>query len=531
MTSLGRFRLTSLRARMSAAALAGLLTTTVLTGLLLLTAWAAGDAVSTARLMYDRTRIYAKLDTAARAYQAGSYNLVRDPGPANLAAVTEAQHSLEQLLEAARRLPSSDVHDAVAVAGIERHGRAVLRRFRDAPALVRRVDMVWRDHGSRAALAEVSRISAPTFALQATLQAEIDRGDAAVTDATGRALWMIRMAVIASLVGLLLATGFSLLVQLLLHFRLRPGLKRLEEGAQAFGAGQLDRRIALGGHDELSRLSLAFDAMAATIAEKQTTLHEVQLGLERAVAVRTEELQRANAKLFTADERRRAFLADVSHELRTPLTVIRGETQVALRTADQPGFDPHDVFERILQQTRDLSRMVDDLFLIARAEAGGLPLARKPLDLREIVCRVAADFETLASETGSSIRAVAGSKIVAPVDPDRIRRALASLIENALRHCQPGVSVVLDIETRATAVLVSVSDDGPGIDPALAPELFERFRRGETRGEGSGLGLSLVRALVEAHGGRAYLLPRRGGGTRAVMQFPVAVAVAERAAA
>src|SRR5690606_24939307 len=109
---------------------------------------------------------------------------------------------------------------------------------------------------------------------------------------------------------------------------------------------------------------------------------------------------------------------DVSHQLRTPLTVIRGETQVALRLADKPSFDPHETFDRILSQTQDLSRMVDDLFLIARAQAGGLPLELNEFDLQEVVGRMAGDFENLASEAGGSIRARSGGPVFALIDED-----------------------------------------------------------------------------------------------------------------
>lgn len=515
-----RFDLSSLRRKLGAAAFAGLITTAGLTFLLLLIAWSASDVVQTARLYQDRVHVFSRLHSAASDYQSASYNRVRDPGAVADAGHEETRERLEALIAEVARLPALTHRDRVVAQRVTEQAKAVLELYRDATPLVRRVDAAWRESGSRAALLEVNRVTVPIFTLEATLREEVRRGDLAVASGTARAAGLIRIAVAGALVGLLLAVGFSLIVHLLLHMRLRPGLRLLEQGAQAFGAGDLNHRIGLKGRDELNRLSNAFDTMAQTIAEKQASLKEVQRGLERAVAARTQQLQQANAKLSAADERRRAFLADVSHELRTPLTVIRGEAQVALRTADRQGFDAHDSFERILQQTRDLSRMVDDLFLIARAEAGGLPLDRKLLDVKVLASRVAGDFETLVRETGSSIRAIGESGQFAFVDSDRLRRALTSLIENALRHCQPGVRIEIEVWSLGNMVNLAVTDNGPGIDPALTQQLFERFRRGETRGEGSGLGLSLVGALVEAHGGRTWLEPRKGGGTRAIMQFP-----------
>lgn len=510
----------SLRARLSATALAGLTTTVVLTVLLLLTAWSASDVVATARLTHERVRVYTQLQDAARDYQRDSYQGARERDLETQRKVVEARTRLENLLAEAARLPALDERERETSALIARQGGAVVDHYRRVEEFVARVDRVWQEQGSKAAMREVNHLTQPMYAFKDTLNAEIRRGDWTVASATRDAQSLIRTAVYASVIGLVLALIFSLAVQYLLQVRLRPALRKLEDGARAFGEGNLDHRVRLEGQDELAGLSRAFDAMAVTIAEKQEALRKIHTGLEIAVAERTEELQQANAKLAAADERRRAFLADVSHELRTPLTIIRGEAQVALRTAERPGFDPQEPFERILQQTHDLSRMVDDLLVIALAEAGRLPLDREVLDLRELSARLKCDFETLAGELGGSIQAVPGPAVFASVDRDRLRRALAALIENSLRHSQRGVAVTIEARSSADGVSISVSDDGPGLDFARANCLFERFRRGETRGEGSGLGLSLVHALVQAHGGRTVLAPHPGGGTVATLHFP-----------
>jgi signal transduction histidine kinase len=486
-----------------------------------MTARAATDVVQTARMTHDRVRVFTQLQTAARAYQNASYQHVREPGVPARRAVSESRTRFENLLAEAERLPQSDAREANVAKTVSRQGKVVLDHFTSAERLVAGVDRKWHEGGSRAALQEVNRISQPIFAFQDTLQGEIRRGDWTVAEATRSAQSIIGGAVIGALLGLVVALAFSLVVHLLLHLRLRPGLRRLEEGAQAFGAGQLAYRIRLGGKDELGRLANAFDTMAETISNSQRDLHAIQAGLEQAVAASTAELRQANTELSAADERRRAFLADVSHELRTPLTVIRGEAQVALRLADRPSFDPHETFDRILSQTQDLSRMVDDLFLIARAQAGGLPLELCEFDLQEIVERVASDFENLASEPGGSIRARRGGPVFARVDEDRLRRALAALIENSLRHCPSGVNIALEVSARGGWASIAVHDDGPGLDFAQAQELFHRFRRGESRGEGSGLGLSLVNALIEAHGGTTLIDASPTGGTRVTMRLPV----------
>lgn len=513
----------SLRGRLSVTALAGLTTTVVLTVLLFLTAQSASEVVTTAHRTHDRVRVFTQLQAVAREYQNSNYaSVTADPAQGQRAVIT-ARARLQSLLDEAARLPANDARERAISGLIAAQGQAVLEYYREPSALaarVNRVDRIYQTEGSVKAMREVERITQPIRALQGTLDGEIHRGNGAVASATMRAQSLIRTAVYASLGGLLLALLFSLAVQYLLQLRLRPALRQLEEGAHAFGQGDLDHRVQLGGCDELARLSGAFDAMAATIKEKQEALRAIQADLEWAVAKRTEELEHANDKLAAADERRRAFLADVSHELRTPLTIIRGEAQVALRTLDQGSFEPQESFERILQQTHDLGRMVDDLLLIALAEVGRLPLDRKFLDLRELGARLAGDFEILVNELGGSICSVSGPAVLASVDPDRLRRALAALIENSIRHSQRGVTITIEATVGENCAAISVSDNGPGLDFEQADNLFERFHRGETRGEGSGLGLSLVYALVQAHGGCTELAPRQGGGTVATLRFP-----------
>lgn len=511
--------LSSLRTKMSLAALGGLVTTAILTGLLLLTANTAEDVVGAARSTQERLRVYSHLLTAANKYQEIAYRNVRMAGQ-DRSSVVDARTRLENLLAEARRLPPLSERENDTQWRIQQQGYAVLTHFDRADVLAARINEQWRTAGQTAAMAEMDRISQPIFAFQDTLQSEIRRVDWQLASATAKAQTLLQSASVAALVGLLVALVFSSAVLLLLQLRLRPGLVRLESGARAFGAGDLDHRIGLAGTDELAKLSQAFDAMAKMISQKQAQLRETQMGLEHAVIARTHELRRANEELSTVNERRRAFLADISHELRTPLTIIRGEAQVAMRVADQPGFDPHEVFERILNQTRDLSRMVDDLFIIARAQAGVLPLNLKVLDIRQLAEDLTHDFETVAAERGGSIRILDGPAVLAEVDADRLRRALAALIENALKHCQNGVNIALEAHDGPEFVTIAVRDDGPGINFNEADTLFERFRRGETRGEGAGLGLSLVSALVEAHGGFATLEPNGGRGTCAMMRFP-----------
>ena len=519
----------SLRGKIGILSIAVLITFVAVTALLLISGWNASAVIARGELTQERVRIYSELQNSARDHQGASYQSVREPSPATLRRAAETRTRLENLLSEAARLPVNTTRDQVTADRIAREGRAIITHFHDTAELVRRVDEVWKRDGSRAAMREVDLLTQPIYALKATLNTEIRLGGESMRAASGNAQGLIRRSALLALIGLGAGLVLSLLLQMVLRLRLQPGLRQLENGARALGEGELGHRIALGGSDELAALSDAFDGMAGSLAEKRQALQAAHAGLERAIAERTAELETANAQLAAADDRRRDFMADVSHELRTPLTIIRGEAQVALRTASAAPSEAHETIERILEQTYDLSRMVDDLFMIARAEAGVLPLELEPVDLRHLCASLAADFDTLVATRGGTIRTRAGGPVVAQIDRQRMRRAVATLIENALKHCPGAVQIELDVWQSDGQAMLLVCDDGPGLDFSKAQQLFARFSRGGGRGEGAGLGLSLVKALTEAHHGQFALAPGMNGGTRATITL-AAPAAAQAAA-
>ncbi|HXS28877.1 MAG TPA: HAMP domain-containing sensor histidine kinase [Steroidobacteraceae bacterium] len=510
----------TLRAKLAATAAAGFVLTGLMTVLVLQTTRDAHQVVQQAEASHDRMRVFARLQSTANRLQQLTYQKVRTDDARSAAEQRAARDDFVAALAALRASPQSSDTDRRLVVTVEREGEAVLGLFSHGKDIVKAVDQAWRTGGSHAALVEVQVRSEPYRVFADTVSREVEREDQRVSAATSRAVAGQHAVRRAALVGLALALALSVAVFAVLLTRLGPGLKRLARGARAFGSGDLAHRIHLPGRDELAELAAVFNSMARELSDKQQALQEHRAGLERAVAERTGELERANAALSAEDERRRTFLAEASHELRMPLTIIRGEAQVALRAGDQGGPDATEALERILEQTRALTRLLDDLFLIARAEAGGLRLNLRTADLGELVLRVALDFSTIACESGATVRADAHGGILARIDPDRVRQALAALIDNALRHTRPGVNVHVGARAEDGWITIAVSDDGPGIDPAAAAELFGRFRRGRTRSDGSGLGLTVVRALAEAHGGTASIGNAEQGGARAVLRLP-----------
>jgi signal transduction histidine kinase len=232
------------------------------------------------------------------------------------------------------------------------------------------------------------------------------------------------------------------------------------------------------------------------------------------------------ARLEADATQRRSLLADVTHELRTPLTVIAGNVE-AILDGVHPADEAH--LGAILEETRVLSRLVEDLRTLALSEAGSLSLHHEPTDLDVHCADVATSFAAAADGAGVTLATdVADDVPLLDVDPVRIREVLGNLVTNALRHTPSGGRV--DVIARAAAgdrghaapssVEIVVRDTGSGIDPELLPHVFDRFARG-AGSSGTGLGLSIARGLIDLHGGTISAASPPGGGTEIRNQLPI----------
>jgi signal transduction histidine kinase len=294
-------------------------------------------------------------------------------------------------------------------------------------------------------------------------------------------------------------------------------VERLQSGAGALGAGDVDHRIPETGPLEFAALAAAFNAMAAQIGARERDLAASRDGLEAQVAARTASLEEALARLAEADRLRRRLLSDVSHELRTTLTIIRGEAEFALR-----GREPSpEAYREALERTRDAAihcaRVVDDLLYVARAEEGAVRLTIGAVDLAPLLAENAAVGRSLVGGGCGARFESALATAVVRADRQRLRQVILILLENALRH--GGGDVLVSLERRGAEFVVSVSDRGPGMAAEDIAAAFDRFHRGPDAASrhprGSGLGLSVARAVIEAHGGRIGLDSAPGQGTTA----------------
>ncbi len=225
------------------------------------------------------------------------------------------------------------------------------------------------------------------------------------------------------------------------------------------------------------------------------------------------------ARLEILDEQRRELLADITHELRTPLTIVQGNLE-GLLDGVYPRDDAH--LEVILDETRVLSRLVDDLRTLALADSGALKLQKEPVDLAVLVSEVVASFRAQADVSGIALGVDAESEMpLVNVDPARIREVLANLLSNALRHTPQGGAVEVACRAdNAERVALSVRDTGSGIAPDDLPHIFDRFYKSHDSG-GSGLGLAIAKNLVEAHGGDIRAESEPGRGATFVVALPL----------
>jgi signal transduction histidine kinase len=295
---------------------------------------------------------------------------------------------------------------------------------------------------------------------------------------------------------------------------MRP-LADLVDGADAYRRGNYDKHVTPRGALELRHLSVTLSDMAAEIATRERDLRHEARTLETRVKDRTSELQTILTRFEQAEASRRQMMADVSHELRTPLTIIQGEADIALRTGLSDAVQASESFSRIRDAARHSNRIVDDLLLVAREEAGQLRLDLRNVDLDAALVEAAG----LAPARVEVLRL--GRLAPARVDPVRLRQCLLAVMNNALRY--GGLNVRAWVERTGEGYAILIEDDGPGMSDAEKDQAFQRFFRGSgaqsTGVEGTGLGLPIVRSIMAAHGGTVDLSDRAEGGLVVRLHF------------
>jgi len=285
-----------------------------------------------------------------------------------------------------------------------------------------------------------------------------------------------------SLPGTLVIFAASVLTALVTFRPARRRLSALEDAAARLGAGDLGARAPDDGGDEIARVAAAFNRMAGELSERDNALR-------------------------TSDRLRRQMLADVSHELRTPLTTMRGYLEtLRMPEVEADAATRARYLETVERETRRLERIVQDLLDLSRLEGGGVTLEPRVFDIERVFGAVARRHERDTSARGIVVHVAVDEKADQLLgDPDRIEQVVENLVSNAIRHTPDGGTIALHASASDAAVSLRVTNSGQEIPPGQLPHLFDRFYRADparaSETGGSGLGLSIAKAIVERHRG------------------------------
>jgi heavy metal sensor kinase len=281
-------------------------------------------------------------------------------------------------------------------------------------------------------------------------------------------------------------------------FLARQGLApvaAMAKRAHQIGAGSLDRQLPVANpRDELGQLATSFNELLS--------------------------------RLDTAFDEQRRFMADASHELRTPLSVMSTAAGVTLKKEHRDEEEYREALQMVAEQTRRLSRIVRDMFILARADAGRYPLQNKALYLNDLLDEVARAGGLLASDKNVSVELLNLPEAAFHGDEDLLRQMVLNLVDNAVKFTPAGGVVRLGLTRRGGEYLLSISDTGPGIPPEARDHVFERFYRADkarSRSEdgGAGLGLAIARWIARAHDGDLRLADSDGTGATFIVRLPL----------
>jgi signal transduction histidine kinase len=298
-------------------------------------------------------------------------------------------------------------------------------------------------------------------------------------------------------------TGAALLFSGLISSMRRP-LEELVEASGRLAGGDLQARVKVGGLAETAALGTAFNEMAV-------------------------ELERRAGERDQLETMKDEFVLTASHELRSPLTSVQGFAELLMLERDKLSPKQTDTVEIILDNTRHLVRLLNDLLDLARSDAGRLTIKPALTDAGPLAEDAVRTIRSQTEAKGQSLDLrVEGNLPQINVDRDRIRQVLVNLLTNAHEYCPQGATISVTVERRDDEVQIAVSDDGPGMAEDQVDHIFERFTRGDAgltqHVGGTGLGLAISKSLVELHGGRIEAKSSPGRGSTFTVSLPITAA-------
>lgn len=287
-----------------------------------------------------------------------------------------------------------------------------------------------------------------------------------------------------------------------LFIQLYQPLILIKNATNAIASGDYNKPITEKLDDEFQAIAFSINQLAIQLKEHVSMEDSSRERLKLEVEKQTSELTKVNLELTKIDARRRQFISDVSHELRTPLTIIRGEAQVTLRMHAANELDYKTALNSVFEQAVNLSRLVDDLLFLTRAEMNQILIDVVETNIKSLVETEVSKWKRLNPNRGINlINRLDANENNLKVDPSRIQQVLSILIDNSIKYSHIGQPIDVTMSEDESKFMITVKDKGKGISATQIENIFERFVRFSKHGEGLGLGLPIAKAIIEAHGG------------------------------
>nr|WP_207754914.1 HAMP domain-containing sensor histidine kinase [Desulforadius tongensis] len=305
-----------------------------------------------------------------------------------------------------------------------------------------------------------------------------------------------------SLWGALLGMGLATILSVFILKNMIKPLLKMEAVAHAIANGEFGKQVPVVTNDEVGKLAASLNNMSLQLKEKIEAIEQL-------------------------DKTRQEFVSNVSHELRTPLTVIQSFSEAILDGLVKEEKEKFFYLKNILEESKRLKRLVDDLLDLKALDAGNIPTKMEYVLISKLVTVTAGNFMSLARKKNINLKVITkDNRITVYGNIDRLKQVMTNLIGNAIAHTQPGSQVKIQEEQKDDRVLISVADNGPGIPPNEIEHIWERFYKvdkSRTRGAGgSGLGLAIAKRIVELHGGTITVESTLGEGSVFTVILPIA---------
>lgn len=321
-------------------------------------------------------------------------------------------------------------------------------------------------------------------------------------------------------------------VLLALYFlrALSKSFQRISEGAKALESGNLDFRISEAQNDEFSQLARAVNSMAKELSQFRGNEIAARAELEKLVQERTYEVQEGLHRMEKLDLRRRQMFADISHELKTPTTAIRGEAEIMLRGRDKTVDEYKDSLSRVLDSSRHLGMVIEDMLTLSRSDIDSLVFDRRPVVLKDIVLESVSQIQPFCHKKQMQVESELSTDSMILGDRQRLKQLFVIILDNAVQYSSSASVIKLTAqefidEEHNRFCQIRICDSGMGISEEDQGKVWKRHFRSERakqiRADGQGLGLSLASAITRAHFGTIELESKVNVGTCVTVKFPI----------